>query len=178
MKLGVSDMTRISCFMTRISCFMTGSKSEDDDWMNDTQSGGVSGRGCRVSPGGRSASSSGRHLHAPSSPPPISLLGRREVVPGWSRAYQLARQECLHRVTTNQQPPPLLPSITDTQRALQLLRRVAQIGKEVVLAVKVVCVQTAWKVQPVEDCWQATGAEDHHQSLQQICFDRSKYCSS
>ena len=30
MKLGFSDMTRIS-------------KSEDDDWMNDTQSGGVSG---------------------------------------------------------------------------------------------------------------------------------------
>ena len=76
--------------------------------MNDTQSGAVSGRGCQVSLGGRSASSSGfTHLRQTQpSPPPISPLGRREVVPGWSRAYQLARQECLHRVTTNQQPPP------------------------------------------------------------------------
>ena len=31
-------------------------------WMNDTQSGRVSGRGCQVSLGGRSPSSSGRHL--------------------------------------------------------------------------------------------------------------------
>ena len=26
------------------------------------------------------------------APPPIALLGRREVVPGWSRAYQLLRK--------------------------------------------------------------------------------------
>ena len=36
--------------------------------MNDTQSGKVSGRGCQVSLGGRSASSSGRHLRQTLNP--------------------------------------------------------------------------------------------------------------
>ena len=43
-------------------------------WMNDTQSGRVSGRGCQVSLGGRSASSSGRHLRQTLPPRrPLSL---------------------------------------------------------------------------------------------------------
>ena len=33
-----------------------------------------------------------------------------------------------------------------------------------------VCAQAAWKVQPVEDCWQATGAEEHQQSLNRFAL--------
>ena len=108
------------------------------------------------------------------SPPPISLLGRREVVPGWSRAYQLAPQECLHRVTTNQQPPPL-PSIKDVQLCC-FLSHLARFCWRGCVGSQSVCAQAAWKVQPVEDCWQATGARAPT-SLQQICSDGSN-CGS
>ena len=142
--------------------------------MNDTQSGGVSGRGCRVSRGGKVGFVFTCTLP---SRRPLSLCSGdgRLFQGGVVRISWLVKNVYIASPLISNRPPflPIHQKHTADFEAF----KTPQLSSGCVGS-QSVCAQAAWKVQPVEDCWQATKTIEHLQSLQRICLDRSKCCSS
>ena len=123
-----------------------------------TQSGEISGRGCQVSPGGRSASSGGDHLCTSLRRPLSRCSGDWRLFQGG-----VVRISCFARMFTSRHhwwSPATAPSSKTSQVAAGLLSRWRP-GRGSG------CVQAAWKAQSVEeDLWQAEsqrGASLHKQ---------------
>ena len=143
-------------------------------WMNDTQSGRVSGRGCQVSLGGRSPSSSGRHLRqTPRRPLSLCSGDGRLFQGGVVRISWLVKNVYIASPLISNRP--LFP-VPKTHSFTGVFFTPGSVWRRGCVGSQSVCAQAAWKVQPVEDCWQATGAREPTR-LQRICSDKSECCS-
>ena len=129
-------------------------------WMNDTQSGRVSGRGCQVSLGGRSPSSSGRHLRqTPRRPLSLCSGDGRLFQGGVVRISWLVKNVYIASPLISNRP---LFLVSKTHSFAAFFLHLAQFGEEVVLAVKVCVLRQRGKCSQ----WKTAGRQPEPENQQ------------